>query len=206
MADNAYTKLSLGGQLGVSAALAIVIGGLFWYFYWSDAVDEREQKTTKLEALNKEIRALEVTAAKLGEFQREVALLEKKLETLKSILPPAKETPDLMRKVQALAAQSNLTINNFTPGATVNKDFYQEWPIAVEVEGTYHNLGYFFDRVGRLPRLVNVGNLKVKAQQKQTASNTINAACVATTFVYMETPPGQPGAPGRPGAPAPVRR
>jgi type IV pilus assembly protein PilO len=77
----------------------------------------------------------------------------------------------------------------------------------VEVEGTYHNLGFFFDRVGRLPRLVNVGNLKVKSQSKQTASNTINAACVATTFVYVETPPGQPGAPGKPGAPAPpVRR
>ena len=38
MADNAYTKLSLGGQLGVSAALAVLIGGLFWYFYWTDAV------------------------------------------------------------------------------------------------------------------------------------------------------------------------
>ena len=70
-----------------------------------------------------------------------------------------------------------------------------------------HNLGMFFDRVGRLPRLVNVGNLKVKSQQKQTASNTINAACVATTFVYVETPPTAPGAAGRPGAPGqPVKR
>ena len=130
MADNAYTKLSLGGQLGVSAALAVLIGGLFWYLYWSDATVERDEKTAKLEALNKEIRALEVTAQKLGEFQREVALLEKKLETLKSILPPAKETPDLMRKVQALAAQSNLTINNFTPGATVNEPFIVPTPLS----------------------------------------------------------------------------
>ena len=206
MADNALTKLSLGGQLIASAVLAAVIGGAFWYFYWSPAVEEETKKRTKLESLQKEIRALEVTANKLQEFQREVALLEARLETLKRILPQTKETPDLMRKIQALAAQSNLLIKKFNPGTPVNKDFYQEWPIAVEVEGTYHNLGYFFDRVGRLPRLVNVGNLKVKAQQKQTASNTINAACVATTFVYMETPPGQPGAPGRPGAPAPVRR
>jgi len=206
MADNALTRLSLGGQLAASAVLAAVIGGAFWYFYWSPAVEEETKKRTKLENLQKEIRALEVTANKLQEFQREVALLEARLETLKRILPQTKETPDLMRKIQALAAQSNLLIKKFNPGTPVNKDFYQEWPIAVEVEGTYHNLGYFFDRVGRLPRLVNVGNLKVKAQQKQTASNTINAACVATTFVYMETPPGQPGAPGRPGAPAPVRR
>jgi type IV pilus assembly protein PilO len=207
MADNALTKLSLGGQLAASLALAAVIGGAFWYFYWSPAVEEENKKRTRLESLEKEIRALEVTANKLQEFQREVALLEARLETLKRILPQTKETPDLMRKIQALASQSNLLIRKFNPGTPVNKEFYQEWPIAVEVEGTYHNLGMFFDRVGRLPRLVNVGNLKVKAQGKQTASNTISAGCVATTFVYVETPPTPPGAPGRPGAPgAPARR
>lgn len=198
MADNAYTKLSLGGQLGVSFALAVLVGGLFWYFYWSDATVERDEKTAKLEALNKEIRALEVTAQKLGEFQREVALLEKKLETLKSILPPAKETPDLMRKVQALAAQSNLTINNFTPGATVNKEFYQEWPISMGLVGNFHNLALFFDKVSRLPRLVNVNNIKITANGNQTASQTITVANTATTFVYIETPPGAPKPAGAP--------
>jgi type IV pilus assembly protein PilO len=202
MADNAYTKLPLGGQLGVSLAVAAVIGGAFWYLYWTDAAAQRDEKTTKLEALNKEIRALEVTAQKLQEFQREVALLEKKLETLKSILPPAKETPDLMRKVQALAAQSNLTINNFTPGATVNKEFYQEWPIAMGVLGSYHNLALFFDKVSRLPRLVNVSNLKINSLGNQTQSQTISAGATATTFVYLETPPGggpakPPGSPGQ---------
>jgi type IV pilus assembly protein PilO len=201
MADNAYTKLPLGGQLGVSLAVAVVIGGAFWYLYWTDTAKERDEKTVKLESLNKEIRALEVTAQKLGEFQREVALLEKKLETLKSILPPAKETPDLMRKVQALAAQSNLTINNFTPGATVNKEFYQEWPIAMGVLGNYHNLALFFDKVSRLPRLVNVSNLKITALGNQTPSQTISAGATATTFVYLETPPGgaakPPGSPGQ---------
>jgi type IV pilus assembly protein PilO len=196
MADNAYTKLPLGGQLGVSLAVAVVIGGAFWYLYWTDAAAQRDEKTTKLEALNNEIRALEVTAQKLQEFQREVALLEKKLETLKSILPPAKETPDLMRKVQALAAQSNLTINNFTPGATVNKEFYQEWPIAMGVLGSYHNLALFFDKVSRLPRLVNVSNLKINSIPNQTVSQTISAGATATTFVYLETPPG--GAPAKP--------
>ena len=198
MADNAYTKLSLGGQLGVSFALAVLVGGLFWYFYWSDATVERDEKTAKLEALNKEIRALEVTAQKLGEFQREVALLEKKLETLKTILPPAKETPDLMRKVQALAAQSNLTINNFTPGATVNKDFYQEWPISMGLVGNYHNLALFFDKVSRLPRLVNVNNIKIASLPTQTASQTVGVANTATTFVYIETPPGAPKPAGAP--------
>jgi type IV pilus assembly protein PilO len=196
MADNALTKLSLNGQIGASIAAAALVGGLFYYFYYADAVQEREDKTVQLETLEKEIRALEVTANKLQEFQREVQLLEAKLETLKRILPPAKETPDLMRKVQALAAQSSLLIKTFTPLAVVNRDFYQEWPINVEVQGTYHNLALFFDRIGRLSRLVNVGNLKVAALSKQTVSGTISATCVATTFVYVDTPPPAPAAAG----------
>jgi type IV pilus assembly protein PilO len=201
MADNALTKLSLAGQLGVALVVAALIGGLFYWRWLSPAMEERDQKTARLEALQKEIRALEVTANKLAEFEREVALLEAKLETLKRILPPAKETPDLMRKVQSLAAQSNLTIKTFTPGATVNKEFYQEWPINVAVDGSYHNLGMFFDRVRQLERLVNVGNLKVQARNTQTANDTISATCVATTFVYLETPPAPPGGPPRPGVP-----
>ena len=204
MADNPLTKLSLAGQLGVSVAAALVIGVGFYYFYWSGAVEEENAKTAQLENLRKEIRALEVTANKLQEFQREVAQLEAKLETLKRILPPEKETPDLMRKVQALAAQSNLVIKNFTPSAVVNRDFYMEWPINMAVEGSFHNLGMFFDRVSRLSRLVNLGNIKISSNANQTVSNTISASCIATTFVYVEPPPAPPRPPGAP-APAGAR-
>ena len=62
MADNALTKLSLGGQLGVSAAAAIVIGVAFYYGYWSSAVEEEKQKSDHLDRLRQEIRQLEVTA------------------------------------------------------------------------------------------------------------------------------------------------
>jgi type IV pilus assembly protein PilO len=236
MADNPLARLPLMGQLIVSLLLAGVIAGLFYWQVYGPMMDQETQKTAELTALQNDIRSLEVTANKLQEFQREVALREAKLETLKRILPADKETPELMRKVQYLAAQSNLNIKKFNPGATVNREFpmepepgaspspaaarrpparpgqpqgqtqsaeyYQEWPINVDVEGTYHNLGLFFDRVGRLSRLVNVGNLKVKAQTQQRPSNTIAVSCVATTFVYVEAPP--PGTPA-PGAPAPAR-
>ena len=216
MADNPYTKLPIAGQLGVAAALMLLIGGGFYYFLWSDMDLQEKQRTDELGALQSDIRSLEVTANKLQEFQREVALREAKLETLKRILPADKETPELMKKVQYLAAQSNLIIRRFTPGATVRKEFplegeapakpgapkpaatneyYQEWPINVDVEGTYHNLGLFFDRVGRLSRLVNVGGLNVKAQSSPRPSNTINVSCVATTFVYVEASPAPGAAP-----------
>jgi type IV pilus assembly protein PilO len=219
MADNALTRLSVAGQMVAGVVAAAVILGVFWWQLYSPMLEEETRKSSELSALQADIRNLEVTANKLQEFQREVQLREAKLETLKRILPADKETPELMKKVQYLAAGSNLLIRNFTPGATVNREFpiegqpspkpgqppppgqqppteyYQEWPINVDVEGSYHNLGLFFDRVSRLSRLVNVGSVRIKSQSNPKPSNTIAVSCVATTFVYVEASPA-PGAPG----------
>jgi type IV pilus assembly protein PilO len=195
-AENPLTKLPLAGQLGVGAGLAAVILGAFWYFWWNPTVEEETKKAARLEELRDDIKKLEVTASKLEEFKKEVGALEARLDQLKQFLPPAKETPDLMRKVAYLVAQQNLTLKRFNPGGTVNKEFYQEYPINIDVEGTFHNLALFFDRLGRMPRLVNAGSVKIRSQGRQTASNTVAASCVATTYVYVDKAPE----PARPGA------
>jgi type IV pilus assembly protein PilO len=202
MADNPLTRLPLAGQLGVSAVIAALICGGFYYFWYSDALEQQRQKEARLATLQKEIRALEATANRLPEFQREVQALEARLETLKRILPPEKEMPDLMRRIQYLAAQSSLQIRKFNPAPVVQKDFYQEVPVAIDVDGTYHNMGAFLDRVSRMSRLVNMGDLKIKSQQNQTLNNTVAISATATTYVYKDAPPPPPAAAGsrpRPG-------
>jgi type IV pilus assembly protein PilO len=202
MAENPLTKLPLAGQLGVSAVIAALLCGGFYYFWYSDALETQKKQEAKLAELQKQIRALEATANKLPEFQREVQALEARLETLKRILPPEKEMPDLMRRIQYLAAQSSLSITKFNPAAVVQKDFFQEVPVNLDLQGTYHNLGAFLDRVSRMSRLVNVGNVKIKAQSKPTINNTIAATAVATTYVYKDAPPAatQKGKRPAPGA------
>ena len=189
MADNPLSRLPLAGQLGVSILVAALLCGGFYYFWYADALETEKKQQARLADLQKQIRALEATANKLPEFQREVQALEARLETLKRILPPEKEMPDLMRRVQYLAAQSSLQIRKFNPATPAQKEFYLEVPINLDVEGTYHNLGAFLDRISRMSRLINMGSVKIKAQQKPTINNTIAASAVATTYVYQDQPP-----------------
>jgi type IV pilus assembly protein PilO len=205
MADNPLSRLPLAGQLGVSAVIAALLCGGFYYFWYSAALETQKKQEAKLAELQKQIRALEATANKLPEFQREVQALEARLETLKRILPPEKEMPDLMRRVQYLAAQSSLQIRKFNPAAPVQKEFYQEVPINLDLEGTYHNLGAFLDRISRMSRLVNMGNVKIKAQSKPTINNTIATSAVATTYVYQDAPPPAATAKGKRPAPGAKR-
>jgi type IV pilus assembly protein PilO len=195
MADNPLMKLPVAGQLGVAAGAGLAIGAAFYFLLYSGMVDERTAKQTQLDALQKTIRELEITVAKLAEFEKQVKVLEDKLELLKRFLPPERETPDLIRKVYALATEATLSLKKFNPRTPVSKDFYQEYPIDIEMTGTYHNLGIFFDRVGRLPRLVNSGNIAITAVNPQKPNSTITAVFVATTYVYVEKPPAPPGGP-----------
>ncbi len=191
MADNPLAKLPLVGQLGVAVVLAALICGGFYFLWYQDALKQQETKEKELADLQQQIRALEATANKLPEFQREVQALEAKLETLKRILPPEKEMPDLMRRVQYLAAQSSLSVVRFNPGGNVQREFYQEIPIGLDLSGTYHNMGAFLDRISRMSRLVTMGDLKIKSRSQPTISNTVDITATATTYVYQENPPAQ---------------
>jgi type IV pilus assembly protein PilO len=121
------------------------------------------------------------------EYIRQNKLLVEKLAASKDILPEAKQTDDLLRQIQASALNSGLTIKLFQPQMIVQRDFFSEWPINMEVEGNYHNLGIFYDRLSKLKRVVNVSNVKITQMGSgENPNRTIRANYTATTFVYNE--------------------
>jgi type IV pilus assembly protein PilO len=96
--------------------------------------------------------------------------------------------------MQTVAMQSNLTIKSFKPAAVITRQLHAEWPISLELDGTYHNLALFFDRVGKFARIVNISGLTVRGHEGTPGRATITADCVATTFVLLEQPPPPPAA------------
>ena len=186
------TKLPWYAQVGAFIGLAITGCGIFYYYYEMPVKADMVARQTQLVSLRNDVNKGLSTAKKLPEFRSQVTDLEGRLANLKAILPEEKDAADLLNRMQTVAAQSNMAIKGFKPAPTVTKQLHAEWPITLELEGTYHNLALFFDRVGRLPRLVNAGNIKVRSQAKQTSTNTIASSCVATTYVYVEKPPTPP--------------
>jgi type IV pilus assembly protein PilO len=180
------SKLPWWGQLGAFAALAIgaVIG--FWYLYVADMQTDIENRETRLKAMRADVARGVATARQLPEFEAQVVELEHRLDSLRAVLPEEKDVADILRRVQGLATQSNLTIQRFTPQAPRQQNMYAELPFRLTAEGTYHNLGMFFDRVSKFPRIINIGEISVKARQAQEPNATIVAELVATTFVLQE--------------------
>jgi len=186
------TRLPWYGQLGAFVLLAAGGVGAFVYYYEMPVRADFASREAQLEALKKDISMGVNTARKLPEFKRQVADLEVRLANLKAVLPEEKDAADLLRRMQTVATQSNLTIKTFKPAPTVTKQLHAEWPINLELEGTYHNLALFFDRVSKFTRIVNISSLDVKGKDRSDSNTTISASCVATTFVLLDKPAGKP--------------
>jgi type IV pilus assembly protein PilO len=190
------TKLPWYGQIGAFVLVSGLAIGAFWKFYVTEMQADIQGRQTRLTALKSDVAKGVATARRLPEFQAQVTELEHRLDTLKQVLPEDKDVADILRRVQGLATQSNLTIQRFTPQPTKQQSLYAEVPFKLQAEGTYHNLGFFFDRISKFPRIINIGDLQIKMLQNQDAGPTIVAELVATTFVLQEgTATGKGGRP-----------
>jgi type IV pilus assembly protein PilO len=180
------SKLPWYGQLGAFVVLSAAGAGAFWNFYARDAQASIDQRRGQLAKLRQEIDRGLTTARRLPEFRNEVTSLESQLDRLRAVLPEEQDVAELLRRVQGMATQSNLSILTFAPHPTAKKQLHAEWPITLKLEGNYHDLGSFLERVSKFPRIINVGDIKISARTNQNDASTITAECTATTFVLLD--------------------
>jgi len=196
--------------LGIGVFVGAALAGAVHYAWFRPLNQEITQKRAELESLNQEIAKGRAAERKLSQFREEVKRLELELSKLLQILPSKRNTEELIKRIETLTRQGDFTLKTFKPGDFVQKDFYAEWPIAVAVEGTYHNLALFFDRMSRFSRIVNVEDLKVNTLDN-TPGKSIASNFTAKTFIYTGDEAGQdtanqglpPGSTPQSAAPAP---
>ncbi len=192
--------------LGIGLAFGIALAGTVHYAWFRGLNEEIARKRTELDGLQQEIQKGRAAERKLSQFREEVRRLELELSRLLQILPSKRNTEELIKRIETLTRQGDFTLKKFAPGDFVAKDFYSEWPIAVSLDGTYHNLALFFDRMSRFSRIVNVEEMKI-ASIADSTGKSITANFVAKTFIYTadekpETPQKKSGAPKPGGAAA----
>jgi len=183
----------------VVGAAALVTVGLYYTVFKT----QRNQNAVAEQALDakmKENAELESYRPKLAEIERQLASLKQQLDIERRIVPDEKEVDGFMRMMDAEASKAGIEIRRYTSKPTAQKDFYTEVPFEMELDGPYYSMLNFFDRVGKLERIVNVSSLLVSTTRKpmdakakktyQYAPNeSIVATCTATTFFSHDLDP-----------------
>jgi type IV pilus assembly protein PilO len=173
--------------------IGLVVAGVLtgYYFLMNPLWEEKGRHEETLQKLQADLQQKQRIAADRPKLEAEIKALEKQLAEALVRLPEEKEIPTLLTQVNTLGQQNGLDFLLFRPGALAKKGFYAEMPFEMRVEGQYHSLGGFLDRVSKLERIVNVSDIRVtplaaQAQRAERADRTIVADLKATTYTFLE--------------------
>ena len=162
---------------------ALVSFRLLWLGPQGDLLAMRR---VELEQHRAEVVRARRAAGRLPRLEAEVERLRQRLEALRGTVPGEREASALLRGLQGIAARSRLTMQSFTVDATRAREGYEEWPVRLELTGGFHDLATFLDEVSRLPRVVTIGHMSIRALAAGTPTATIAATCTAITYVLRE--------------------
>ena len=130
------------------------------------------------------LQEVKLKAANLAKFQKELDEAENQFLATAVLLPKEKEIPKLLKDISALGRNAGLDFLTFKPLADIPKDFYAEIPVTINVRGPYHNMGYFFDQVSKLERIVSVTNVKMSSPKKEGGEMLLNSDCQLVTYRF----------------------
>jgi type IV pilus assembly protein PilO len=179
-------KLQTSRKILILGILAAVIIGLYLYLIYLPNLEVLKKKKAEEGALANQVRELRIVAANMKRFQAEAAKLREELNQAITQLPTSKEIPTLLSNISQLGKEAGLEFLLFKPAAELSKEFYSEIPVEIRVRGTYHNVALFFDKVGKLPRIVNINEVGMDNAKEVFGRWDINTACTATTFKFIE--------------------
>lgn len=160
----------------------ILFGGAFYALDYMPKTEEIANAKDNVERLEQQLRTVKIRARSLQKFRDEYAEVRKRFQEAAKLLPDKREIPNLLKSISQQGLDAKLEFRLFSPQPEKPKDFYMEIPVSMEVRGGYGNVLDFFDRVGRMDRIVNILNIRMKPDKP--LSTQLLTRCTAITYRF----------------------
>lgn len=172
--------------MAVKVLVAVIVAGLVGFLTYTTLVSSEIEAYERAQAKEVELRntykqKYEI-ANKLDVYRKQMEELEQNFSDLLKKLPTTSETPGLIKDMSYIATSSGLTITEVAWMPEVQKEFYTELPIKIEVVGNYHDFGEFVSKVAALPRIISLHDFTIKSRDNQQQEFSV----IAKTYRYEE--------------------
>jgi type IV pilus assembly protein PilO len=163
--------------------LLLTVG--FYFLIYSPKSEEIVRLEGELSKIQGELTQAKIQAKNLPKLEKELKDAKIELKKALRLLPDKKELPQLLDGITSAGKLAGLEFLLFQPGKEVNKGFYAEIPVVIKVNGLYHDVAVFFDKVSKLPRIVNISDVKIRSENRDD-SNILTTSCIAKTYRFIE--------------------
>jgi type IV pilus assembly protein PilO len=179
-------KVPLAQRIAAVIGLVVAIVALTYFAFISPLEDQIARHDANINRLDAQLVQKKAIARDLTRYRVEVERLKQRLNEALTLLPNEAEIPELLQKIASLVEQSDLKMNQFEPQAEQNAGFYAKIPVKMKIEGNYHSIAVFFDKVAKLARIVNVTDIKFQSPKVSNKRVVLEADLMATTFKFVE--------------------
>jgi type IV pilus assembly protein PilO len=178
-------KLPKGARFGILAGIAVLVCVGYYFGVYQAKAQELERLRAEELSLQRKLSEVRLVAGNIEAFEAEIEELEVKLKKALRQLPNEKQLEVLLTDISNLGKNAGVEIRSFQRQQEVIHDFYAEVPIAIELEGEYHDIGKFFELLSQLKRIVNMGALKMGVSKESIDSTRLKVTGTATTFRFV---------------------
>jgi len=186
--DEKFIPMGKKAKIGILLILVLAPIALFFFLFYQP----NAEKVTTLEGqrskLQKEIADLKQKERNKPKLLAQVAKVEEEFKEAAKMLPKDKEIPRLLKDISALGRNAGLDFLTFVPRPVTPKDFYDEIPVDINIRGPYHQMGFFFDQVSNLDRIVSVTNTNMKSPSKVQGEMLLSSNCQLMTYRFTNKP------------------
>ena len=201
--------MSPGRKFGITIGAVVVIAAVVGFLVLKPMYDENGTKASALKTERAQIADLKQYENQERNLDTNIEQLKQQLERQRTVVPDEKQADQFIHVLQEQATAAGITIRRYTAKPVATRDYYSEVPFEVDLDGPYYGVRDFFDRVGRLERIINISNLQMATPARQPDAKTkkkynydpgesVVASCTATTF-FSRTPEAAPAPPAAPG-------
>ena len=172
----------VAAKIVFALVVAILVGVLSYFLLVDSKIDElafAEKKETELRSV---YRSKYATAVNLDLYKQQMVEMEQTFSFLLKQLPTTHETPGLLDDITYVGTTSGLTFIRINWEPEIEKEFYTELPIKIEVIGDYHQFGNFVSEVAKLPRIVSLHDFSIQTEKDERLRFNV----VAKTYRYKE--------------------
>ncbi|HEY1677977.1 MAG TPA: type 4a pilus biogenesis protein PilO [Candidatus Sulfotelmatobacter sp.] len=207
---------------GIKQWGAVIVGGAIVTaaLYFTVFKTQNEKNASAQHALEDKIREnneLESYRPKLKQIEQQLAELKQQLEIEARIVPDEKQIDGFITMLDGEAQKAGVELRRYSAKEIRSQQYFTEVPFDMELDGPYYSMLNFFDRVSKLERIVNIGNLlvattknpgaaKVKHTYQYAPNESVIASFTATTYFSHDLTPPAAGPGPKPGTPAPVKK
>ncbi len=183
-------KLPKFARMGILVGIGLLICTGYYFGFYQGSSQELDRLRGEEANLQRKLSEVRLVASNIVAFETEIAGLQIKLKKALRQLPNQKQLEVLLTDISNLGKTAGVEIRSFQRQEEIFHDFYAEVPIAIQLDGEYHDIGKFFELLSKLKRIVNMGSLKISVGKESIESTRLTVSGVATTFRFIGTASG----------------